>query len=274
MLRARSKGATVPHIDGRFLASLEIPTPSPAEQQRIAEILDRAERLRAERRDALARVDALTQSIFLDMFGDPATNPQGWGLSTVGAVAEIQGGLQVSSRRGDLPVEIPYLRVANVHRGRLELSEVKTMRATEAEIKRTRLVTHDLLVVEGHGNPAEIGRSALWDGSIEPCVHQNHLIRVRFRRAQVWPVYGCAHLNSAFGRRHLLRSGKTTSGLNTISTSNVSASPIPVPPLQLQQEFARAVASIEDVVSTLAASGRMLDVLFESLQHRAFRGEL
>ncbi|MEO5897507.1 MAG: restriction endonuclease subunit S, partial [Vicinamibacterales bacterium] len=68
---------------------------------------------------------------------------------------------------------MPYLRVANVYRGVLDLREIKTIRATEAEIARTTLLKDDFLVVEGHGNPSEVGRGALWDGSIPGCVHQN-----------------------------------------------------------------------------------------------------
>jgi hypothetical protein len=138
----------------------------------------------------------------------------------------VQGGLQVSSARKTCPREVPYLRVANVFRGFLDLSVIKTLRATDAEIARTTLVRDDLLIVEGHGNPHEIGRGALWDGSISGCVHQNHIIRVRLDGEKLVPIYACEYLNSPGGRRHLLRAGKTTSGLNTISVSEVRAAPI------------------------------------------------
>src|SRR5690606_31877419 len=144
--------------------------------------------LRAKRRAALAQLNQLTQAIFLDMFGDPATNPKQWPLGTVGNVSEVQGGLQVTSARKKNPCEAPYLRVANVYRGFLDLTEVKTIRLTEAELARMLLEPSDLLVVEGHGNPDEIGRCALWDGSVDGCVHQNHLIRVRFDPRRVHPV--------------------------------------------------------------------------------------
>jgi type I restriction enzyme S subunit len=203
------------------LEALDIPVPPLGEQRRIAEVLDRAGALRAKRRAALAQLDTLTEALFLDLFGDPATNPKGWKVSVVGETADVQGGLQVSSARKSCPLEVPYLRVANVFRGFLDLSEIKTLRATDGEIARTTLVKDDLLVVEGHGNPKEIGRAALWDGSVVGCVHQNHIIRVRFRGSRLLPRYACEYLNSPGGRRHLLRAGKTTSGLNTISVSEV-----------------------------------------------------
>ena len=181
---------------------------------------------------------------------------------------------QVTSTRKDLPREVPYLRVANVHRGRLLLDEIKLIRATPAEVTRTSLRYNDLLVVEGHGNANEIGRSALWNGHIAECVHQNHLIRVRFDLSIVVPFYACEYLNSAGGRQHLLRAGKSTSGLNTISVSNVREAPVALPPLPLQQTFAIRIQSVEALKTTHRAALAELDALFASLQHRAFSGAL
>ncbi len=271
---SRATGANLPRLSPNALAEMKIPLPPLPEQRRIAEILDKADALRAKRRAALAQLDTLTQSIFLDMFGDPATNPKGWSVSLVGAVADVQGGLQVTTARAKLPREVPYLRVANVYRGCLNLSEVKTIRTMDAEFARTKLLKDDLLLVEGHGNPAEIGRGALWDGSIEGCVHQNHLIRVRFDAARVAPLYASEYVNSPWGRQHLLRAGKTTSGLNTISVSEVRETPVALPPIELQREYACRVTAVDRFRATQRASLAELDRLFSSLQHRAFRGEL
>ena len=267
-------GATMKHVNrGEFLDT-RIPLPALEEQRRIAAILDQADALLAMRREALANLDDLTRSIFLDMFGDPSTDMPDWGVSTVGALADVQGGLQFSSGRKVNPIEVPYMRVANVHRERLDLTEIKTLRATEREINRTRLQAGDLLVVEGHGNPDEIGRGALWDGSIAECVHQNHLIRARFNRQFILPVYASAFINSPWGRRHLLRAGKTTSGLNTISVSDVRSTPIATPPMHLQESF---VERLEGIKSLRISEERGLAqglAFFASLQSRAFAGSL
>ena len=265
---------TVKHLSVKQIRQIKIPLPPVAQQRRIADILDKAEALRAKRRAALAQLDAFTLSIFLDMFGDPTAKESAWPLLRVGDLAEIQGGLQVSAARKDFLHEVPYLRVANVQRGYLDLSEVKVIRASGAEIARTTLLRDDLLIVEGHGNPAEIGRGALWDGSIPRCVHQNHLIRVRFDAKSIIPVYACTYLNSSFGRKHLLRAGKTTSGLNTINVSEVRATPIPKPPIDLQLQFASRVQAVGRLKASHNASHLKIDTLFASLQHRAFRGEL
>lgn len=270
----KATGASYPAVSDRIIGESLIPLPPLAEQRRIAAILDQAEALRAQRRAAIAQLDSLGQAIFLEMFGDPVTNPHGLSMSSVGNVAEVQGGLQVTAARKDLPLELPYLRVANVYRGYLDLREIKTIRATNNEVRRTLLQRHDLLVVEGHGNPNEIGRSALWTAEISECIHQNHLIRVRFDPANVLPAFGCEYLNSPGGRQHLLRAGKTTTGLNTISVGNVRETPIALPPLHLQHAFAQRMHAIAKLKRAHRDGLERLDELFASLQHRAFRGEL
>ncbi|MGC5019067.1 restriction endonuclease subunit S [Micromonospora sp. DT47] len=273
-LERKARGAAQVNINSTILKSLPIPVPSQAEQQKVVEALDRADELRAKRREALARLDDLTQSIFLDMFGHPVRNPRAWPMARIEDVADVQGGLQLSGSRSRHPIEVPYLRVANVHRGRLDLTEIKTLRASEAEVSRTSLRDQDLLIVEGHGNPEEIGRAALWDGSVSPCVHQNHLIRARFNPASIVPVFASYYVNSPGGRRHLLRAGKTTSGLNTISVADVRSTPIATPPLDLQHTFARRVANVEVLKAAHRGSLAELDGLFASVQDRAFRGLL
>lgn len=271
---AQATGASYPAVSDRIVLDAEIPLPPLPEQRRIAAILDKADALRTQRREALAHLDRLAQAIFVEMFGDPVTNPKGWPVVDVGSISDVQGGLQVTTARKNLPVEVPYLRVANVHRGRLELGEVKTIRATENEVARTKLNPQDVLVVEGHGNPEEVGRAAIWNGEVAGCVHQNHLIRVRFIAERVLPTYACAYLNSSGGRQHLLRAGKTTSGLNTISVSNVRAVPVALPTLVAQKTYEAQVAEVDGLKATHRQSELEGERFFAALQHRAFRGEL
>ncbi|MEE4273825.1 MAG: restriction endonuclease subunit S, partial [Thermoanaerobaculales bacterium] len=197
-------GSTHKTMYVRDAERLRVLLPPVEEQQLIAAVLDAADELRAKRRQALAKLDTLTQAIFIDMFAGDA----GRALE-LRDVADIQGGLQVTAKRQSNPIEVPYLRVANVHRGSLDLSEIKLMRITANELDRTRLSRGDLLVVEGHGNKDEIGRVAVWDGSVDSCVHQNHLIRVRCNPNMLLPRFAEAYMNSWVGRRALLRAANT-----------------------------------------------------------------
>lgn len=232
------KGAT---LNKAKLAQLRIPLVDLEEQRRIAAILDTADSIDKGRQRAMALQAEFLQSAFLEAFGDPVSSPRGLAKRRLGELGEVQGGLQVSASRAGLPLEVPYLRVANVFRDKLDLQEVKTMRLTSTELARTRLAIGDLLIVEGHGNPAQIGRCTVWPGSVDPCVHQNHLIRVRLDRSIAEPAFVSAFLNSAGGRQQMLRFGKTTSGLSTISTSNVKSCTVPLPPLEMQKKYSDLV---------------------------------
>lgn len=261
-------------VPADFVRRFRIPLPPLPDQHRIAAILDKADDLRRKREESIRLMDELLRSTFLEMFGDPVRNPKGWARASLEEIANVDGGLQVTASRSSNPIGVPYLRVANVFRDRLDLSEVKKIRVTSAELERCRLRGGDVLIVEGHGNPAEIGRSAVWSGEIDPCVHQNHLMRVRFDRELAHPAFISAFLNSLGGRRQLLRSGKTTSGLNTISTSNVKAVRVPLPPVDLQHRYAIAVEGVEAARRRRAGSLSESNRLFRALLDLAFRGEL
>ena len=274
-LEQKARGSTFKQVSRKDIAELEISLPETLEEQRrIAAILDKADAIRRKREQALALADDLLKSTFLDMFGDPVTNPKGWPTATLDDLGDVQGGLQVSRKRDANELKLPYLRVANVFRDRLELDEIKMIGLTSKERERVALRKGDVLIVEGHGNPDEIGRSAVWDGSIEDCVHQNHLIRFRPIPGKLDPEYASRLLNSTGGRLQLVAAGRTTSGLNTISTSKVKAVTIPVPPFGLQTRFHEFCDQVSALKSKLSAASELGSDLFGSLSQRAFRGEL
>jgi type I restriction enzyme, S subunit len=264
------KGATVHSLSNGFLEALRFPLPPLDEQRRIVGLLDRAAEIRRRADDARAKARIVIPSLFLDTFGDPASNTKGWQVVALGNHADVQGGVQVSAKRATLPVELPYLRVANVMRGDLNLSEIKLIRVTAAEAQRTCLARGDVLIVEGHGNPNEIGRAAVWDGSIAVCTHQNHLIRARPDRCCLTPEYLETFLNSDVGRRILIQNGKTTSGLNTISTRNVKDVAFPLPPIALQTVFAEQVHRLEMLARHLDAAAAKAEAMAAALSAEVF----
>jgi type I restriction enzyme S subunit len=265
---------TVPAIRKSTIEKLKIPLPPLEEQRRIAAILDKADGVRRKRKEAIRLTEELLKSTFLEMFGDPVTNPKGWEVIGLGKISQIQGGLQVTPARKELPLEVPYLRVANVYRDKLLLDEIKNIRVTSSELERINMKAGDILIVEGHGNKEEIGRSSVWDGSIENCVHQNHLIRVRLDPNKAEPIYISAYLNSAGGRCQLTKFGKTTSGLNTISTSNVKATKVLCPPIEMQKRYLDFQRKLTEAKNASVQHLEQSENLFNSLLQRAFRGEL
>ena len=155
--------------------------------------------------------------------------PEGWCWASIAQVASISGGITKNANREKLPMKRPYLRVANVYANELRLNEIKHIGASEDEAERTSLLPGDLLIVEGNGSVDQIGRVAMWDGSIPGCVHQNHIIKVRLSD-QALAKWSLTWLLSASGRKHIEGAASSTSGLHTLSLSKVAGLPIPLAP--------------------------------------------
>ena len=266
---------TISNLSLSQLGELRVPLPSLEEQRRIAAILDQAETLRTQRRTALALLDSLTQSLFLDMFGDPVANDRGWPDSlTLGEVADIASGVTKGRKLdGKATREVPYLAVANVQDKALRLEGLKTIEATEDEIARYRLQKDDLLLTEG-GDPDKLGRGTLWKEELRECIHQNHIFRVRLTHTALHPLFLNWLVGSTRGKNYFLRSAKQTTGIASINMTQLRSFPLLVPPLPLQQTFATRIAAIEALKATHRRALAALDALFASLQQRAFAGAL
>lgn len=274
-LESLGNGATFKEVSKAIVSSVEIPLPPLSDQRRIAEILDRADALRAKRRAALAQVDGLTQAVFLEMFGDSVTNPRKWpDGKKLGDVAEIVSGVTKGRPlKGQSARTVPYLAVSNVQDRHLDLEVVKEIEATEDEIRAYRLRRDDLLLTEG-GDPDKLGRGTLWADELQECIHQNHIFRVRAESRVIRPVFLSWLVGSARGKQYFLRSAKQTTGIASINMTQLRGFPLLLPPVALQDDFASRAAAVDKLKASHRASLAHLDALFASLQHRAFRGEL
>lgn len=177
-----------------------------------------------------------------------------WPTVALGEVAEIQGGIQKQPKRSPQRNAYPFLRVANVTAQGLKLEEIHAIELFEGELEKYRLHHGDLLVVEGNGSASQIGRAAVWDGSIKDAVHQNHLIRVRPGRL-INDRFLCLLWNSPSVREGLTRIASSTSGLHTLSVAKLKTIVLPLPSLEEQR---RIVALLEDHLSRLDAADRGL----------------
>lgn len=262
-------------VPANFLAGLEIRLPSIEEQRRIAAILDQADALRAKRREALAHLDRLAQSVFIEMFGDPVGNPMNWPESQVlGDVAEVVSGITKGRKLPDTGTRsVPYLAVANVQDKALNLAAVKEIEASEDEIRRYTLRKNDLLLTEG-GDPDKLGRGTLWNDELPECIHQNHVFRVRLTDDGIHPLFLNWLVGSQRGKKYFLRSAKQTTGIASINMTQLRAFPLFIPQPSLQEQFVNRLQAIESLKAQHRTALADLDALFASLQHRAFRGEL
>jgi type I restriction enzyme S subunit len=282
-------GGSLTRAQPKRVAAFQIPLPPLAEQQRIADTLDRllvrvdACRARLGRVPALLKrfrqavlAAAVAGRLTEDWRGENDVEAD-WSWTTFGEAGAVSGGLTKNAQRSLIESRKPYLRVANVYANRLELGDVAEIGLTEAEFTKTKLEKDDLLIVEGNGSLDQIGRAALWTGEIADCVHQNHIIRWR-AFDHVLPSYALFWLLSPQGRASLVEVASSTTGLHTLSISKISAIPLNVPPLAEQHEIVRRVETLfayaDRLDARLAAAQARVAQLTPSLQVKAFRGEL
>ena len=253
--------------------NLPIPIqPSLAEQERIVKLLDEADELRRLRAQADRCTADLIPALFDEMFGENAKKPHV--RVKLEQIAEVVSGVAKGRKfNGRLPVEVAYLRVANVQAGHLDLSEIKTIQALPEEVEELALRKGDVLLTEG-GDFDKLGRGAMLEQDLPNCIHQNHVFRVRVEQSKLDPVYFAKFLLTGEARRYFLGCAKRTTNLASINMTQLRALPVLLPPLPLQKEFASRVSDIRAMQAEQATSRRRLDDLFHSMLHRAFQGEL
>ncbi len=200
-----------------------------------------------------------------------------WRHIVVGDIAEVSGGITKNPKRRPNNNPVPFLRVANVQRDCLTLDDVHNIEVFDGELERMRLRPGDLLVVEGNGSPDQIGRSALWHGEIDPCVHQNHLIRVR-PGDSVLPEYLNLYWNAPTSMVTIQAAASSTSGLHTLSTGKVRSIPVALPPVETQMwivdEVKRQLSFVDLLEAELHATAIRSQSLRSSILAAAFSGKL
>jgi type I restriction enzyme S subunit len=258
------------------LKATKITLPPLADQQRIAVVLDRAEALRTKRRATLAHLDALTQSIFLDLFGDLAKD--GWPISTIAEIAASSDG---SIRTGPFGSQLLHsefvdegvavLGIDNAVANEFRWNKLRFIsHAKYQKLKRYTIRPGDVLITI----MGTCGRCAIVPDDISLSINTKHLCCITLDRKKCLPVFLHAYfLRHPLAQRYLDQTAKGAimAGLNM---AIIERMPIPVPSLELQREFSRRVGALDKLKSAHRASLAKLDTLFAVLQHRAFRGEL
>ena len=270
-LTSMAPATTVAIVSKSKFERLKIPVPPLAEQRRIAEVLDRAEELRAKRRAALAQLDGLTRVIFLDMFGDPSSNPHGW--VTVPLASQVRPGDTINYgvvQPGDqIEGGVPLVRVGDLLGGCVDHTSLKRIApALEAAYKRSRLRGDEILV----SCVGSIGVVVLADETVKGFNIARAVARIPLAETAN-RVFIAAYLATNFVQRYFTNELRTVSQ-PTLNIKQLSETRVLLPPLPLQQDFARRVATVEKLKASHRASLAELDALFAALQHRAFRGEL
>jgi type I restriction enzyme S subunit len=203
--------------------------------------------------------------------------PRSWAWTTLGEIADVVGGATVDRKRKPVdPITVPYLRVANVQRGRVDLSEVKSITVEQSLAKKLSLKIGDLLLNEG-GDRDKIGRGWVWEGSVPLMIHQNHVFRARLLDSSFNP-YFFSHYSNELGRRYFIDEGKQTTNLASISLSKITLLPVPVPPpaeaAEILRRVTEALSAADDTLAMLDAEAANAARLKQAILKAAFEGRL
>lgn len=270
-----SQGAGVPTLNRNLIHGEPIKVPPLSEQRRIAAILDQADALRAKRREALAQLDRLTQSIFIEMFGDPVSNPKNWPTTSVSEFlkeAEVfVDGDWVESKDQDPDGEVRLIQLADVGDGIYINKSARFLnKQTSMRLKCTPLKQGDVLIAR---MPYPLGRACIFPGDAKECVTVVDVCIIRPSSNGPEPIWLMCCINTQSFRNRI--AGEATGTTRTrISRGNLSKLCIISPPHSLQKQFVERHQSVFQLRQNALAALEELDILFASLQHRAFRGEL
>jgi type I restriction enzyme, S subunit len=176
----------------------------------------------------------------------PFPIPAAWVWTTLGEIAEVVGGVTKDTKKQSDPAlpEVPYLRVANVQRGYLDLGEITKIRVPESTLAKLRLLPGDVLLNEG-GDRDKLGRGWVWEDQISDCIHQNHVFRARLPEDTILPRFLAYYIND-LARQWFDQHAAQSVNLASISLSTIKQLPVPLPPLDEQR---RIVATLEDHLS-------------------------
>ena len=262
-------GATFKEISKTVIANVEIPLPPLAEQRRIASILDQADELRQKRQQAIEKLDQLLQATFIDMFGNPISNPKGWEVGCIGDMLEsVKYG---SSDKATLEGEIPILRMNNLtYSGEMDLRDLKYITKVQADEKY--LVKEGDILFNRTNSKELVGKTAVYVGP-EPMAYAGYLVRGRTKE-NFAPEYISAFLNSPWGKEKLQSMCKSIVGMANINAKEFQSIVLPIPPENEQMHFKARVLAIREKKQLLVNQLNVFETLFKSLQNQAFNGTL
>jgi type I restriction enzyme, S subunit len=264
---------SIPGLNRDDLYSTEIPLPPLEEQKRIAAILDKADRVRRKRQEAIRLTEELGRSIFLDMFGDPVTNPKGWEikkLSTTFSKTPQIGIIKPAHADGHYPV----IRVGEIGNREVDLEKCGRVTLSEQETEKFRCNLGDVLLARAIGSESHLGKASMLQETDQIIVFDSHVMRLRFDSNIMLPDFFIQWLTTQGGRHLFMKKAGRTAVQFNVNGKQISSIDIPLPPVHKQREFSRIYSKLMNSLSKSENIQELNNSLFNSLLQRAFRGEL
>lgn len=277
---------TIPNLSRNRLAALEVPQPPISEQRGIKSALKYVRVAMATNDRAIETAQDLKRATMRELFtrglrgeaqkdSDFGPVPESWSIARLDQNAEVQTGAAKGRKfDGHDTVELPYLRVANVQDGHLDLRQMKTIQVRKSEVERYSLQHGDVVLTEG-GDFDKLGRGFIWRGELDLCLHQNHVFAVRPNRARLLPEFFAYLAQSAYGKAYFLQVAHKTTNLACINSAKLKAFPLLIPPtLEEQQEITAILDAIDAKIDLHKRKKAVLEDLFRALLHKLMTGEI
>jgi type I restriction enzyme S subunit len=255
------------------LKDIEIPLPPLPDQLHIANLLSKAENLIAQRKESIRLLDEFLKSTFLEMFGDPGTNPLKWNLVKLESsflVKPLIGSMVPAVETGNIPI----VRVGEIGQKKINFEKCKFSQLNTNDIEKYRLVNGDILLARAIGSESHLGKASIFYDNNKTVVYDSHVMRLRFHSKIINPEYFYTFLQTQGGRKRFMRKAGQTSIQFNINSKQISDIDIPVPPIELQTQFAQIVEKTEALKTQYQKNLQELENLYGSLSQKAFRGEL
>ncbi|MFE3988281.1 restriction endonuclease subunit S [Nocardia tengchongensis] len=255
-------------LDTERLGRLAIGVPDLALQRRIVEVVTSFDYEIEALEGQIGKLGEVESGLVSMAFVD-AGSPR----LALGDLAEVSAGVTLGSEAaGAASVELPYLRVANVLDGAIDTSDLKSVKIFRAQLDRYSLLSGDVLLTEG-GDIDKLGRGAVWDGRVDPCLHQNHIFRVRCSPDLI-PEYLSLYTASYEGRNYFMRVGKQSTNLASINSTQVRSMPIPVPTVDEQWRMLGPILAARKYRSTLIAQVAKLRTIRKAVAEDLLTGRV
>lgn len=265
-------GATVKGIILSQLKGLTVPVPPVEEQRRIVDILKRVDGIRRLRNQAQDTARQLIPALFIDMFGDPVTNPKGWPVLTIGEVIE-SADYGSSTKASSNGTGLPLIRMGNVdYAGHLDLSDLKYVELATDEVEKFRIQAGDILFNRTNSKDL-VGKTGLWDGGYEAAA-ASYFIRVRVKQSTINPFYLWAFMNTAHMKHVLFETARGAIGQANINARELRGFKVALPPLGLQGTFEQRCRDVESIRSQHVAATAKAKATFDVLLAQAFSVDL
>jgi type I restriction enzyme S subunit len=290
-INTKAKGTGIPHVDPNILWNYDFPISPLPEQYRIVakieELFSSLDKGIESLKTAQQQLKIYRQSVLDKAFKVRNTNKSGndkkhatrWTWISLKAACEIIGGVTKGRDfKGKPTVLLPYLRVANVQDGYLDLNEIRMIEALPSDLEKYRLQYGDILYTEG-GDKDKLGRGTIWKNEVENCIHQNHIFRARPKSNEYNSNYISYYSQSKSAKDYFYKNGKQTTNLASINLTILSELPIPMPPSLEEQQFIvseieRRLSVCDKLEESINQGLQQAEVLRQSILKKAFAGQL